>query len=192
MPSKTAPALRGFLTILGAVLSSVSAVPTRADDARSLSAIVRDAAPALAIDRLDGSRLRLEDGHGRVRLVHFFATWCEPCRPELASLDALRADRSGDGLDILAISVAEPEMRLRRYFAENPTGLMVLLDRDRAASRAWGIEALPSSIVVDREGRSRLAVRGDLDWGRPDVRAALDAMLAETSSRTITTGGNRP
>ena len=162
----------------------------RADEVRSLSTIAGEAAPAIALEGLDGSRHELEPG--RVRLVHFFATWCEPCRPELASLDALRADRAGAGLDILAISVAEPEIRLRRYFTDNPTRLTILLDRDRAASRAWRIEALPSSIVVDREGRLRLAVRGDLDWARPDVRAALDAVLAETNSPSMTPTGGTP
>ena len=132
------------------------------------------------------------EAHGRVRLVHFFATWCEPCRPELASLDALRADRSGAGRDIRAFSVAEPEMRLRRYFAENPTQLTILLDQDRAASRAWEVEAVPTSIVVDRAGRTRLAVRGALDWSRPDVRAALDAVLAEDAPSSTTPTGRTP
>lgn len=187
-----APASRGVLTILILAVLLTRAAPLCAEDGRGLTAVAEDAVPSPTLDGLEGERRILGEADGRVRLVHFFATWCEPCRPELASLDALHADRSGAGLDILAISVAEPEMRLTRYFAENPTQLTILLDRDRAASRAWRIEALPSSIVVDRAGRARLAVRGDIDWGRPDVRAALDAVLAETNSPSMTPTGGTP
>lgn len=173
-----APAWRGVLILLP-ILAWAACAPATASGDNHLVAFAGAEPPALVLDRLDRERMGTGDAPGRVVLVHFFATWCEPCRPELASLDRLRMEAGPRGLDVLAISVAEVETRLRRFFAENPVGFPILLDRDRAATRAWAIDALPSTVVLDRAGRARLAVRGDLDWQRPDVRAALDELLAE-------------
>ncbi|TDR84556.1 TlpA disulfide reductase family protein [Enterovirga rhinocerotis] len=174
-------------------LALIAAAPMRAsatDPENRLEAAADITPRTLALGALGGGRREAADHRGRVVLVHFFATWCEPCRPELASLDRLNREMGPRGVEILAVSVAEPEMRLRRFFAEQPVSFAILLDQDRAASRAWAIEALPSTVVLDRWGVPRLAVRGDLDWQRAEVRAALDDLLDETEPRR--TGGDRP
>lgn len=179
----SAPAWRGVLTslVLCAVLLALGGGVVAASNDNRLQAFAGAAPPPLVLDRLAGDRGGTREKLGRVVLVHFFATWCEPCRPELASLDRLSAESAPRGLDILAISVAEVEARLSRFFSENPVGFPILMDRDRSATRAWAIDALPSTVVLDRAGTPRLFVRGDLDWQRQDVRAALDALLAEPS-----------
>lgn len=144
-----------------------------------LSPVAGMRVPALDLAVLHGGRIDAHTRRGRVVLVHFFATWCETCRPELDSLDRLAREDGARGLEVLAVSVAEVEGRLTRYFAGRPASFPILLDCDRAAARAWGIDALPSTVVLGRDGRPRLAVRGDLDWRRADIRAALDILLAE-------------
>lgn len=180
MVTGSAPASRGVLIVFVACTCLLAVAGGRAvaePTENRLDAFQGPPPPALVLDRLGGGRLAAADFAGRVVLVHFFATWCEPCRPELASLDRLRAE--APGIEVAAVSVAEVERRLDRFFAENPVRFPILLDRDRAASRAWAIDALPSTVVLDRAGAPRLAVRGDLDWQRPDVRAALDTLLTE-------------
>jgi thiol-disulfide isomerase/thioredoxin len=110
---------------------------------------------------------------GRVVLVHFFATWCEPCREELASLNELVARRSGD-LSVLAVNVAEVPLRVRHFLATTPVTFPVVLDTDRAVTKAWGVNILPTTFILDRSLAPRLWVEGDLDWTRTDVLAALD------------------
>lgn len=143
------------------------------------------AAPEFELDSMSGGRLSLADTRGRIVLLHFFATWCEPCRPEMASLDRLAQRMRGESLSILAVSVAEAEARLTRFFVESPVGFPILLDRDRKASRAWGVEALPTTFVLGRDLRQRLFVRGDLDWQRPDVEAEIASLLAEPDRPTL-------
>lgn len=114
---------------------------------------------------------------GRVVLVHFFATWCEPCREELASLNALVARRSGD-VSVLALNVAEVPARVRRFLETTAVDFPVLLDTDRAVTKAWGVSILPTTFILDRSLVPRLWVEGDLDWTRTDVLAALDEVGA--------------
>lgn len=128
---------------------------------------------------LEGATLSIEGTRGDVVLLHFFATWCEPCRPELASLNGLVDERRARGLKVLAVSVAEPKSRVARFFQSNPVGFPVTLDQSRAAARAWGVDSLPSTFVIDRRGQPRLIARRDLDWREPGVVAALDGLLAE-------------
>jgi thiol-disulfide isomerase/thioredoxin len=114
---------------------------------------------------------------GRVVLVHFFATWCEPCRGELTSLNALVARRS-DVLSVLAVNVAEVPARVRRFLETTAVDFPVLLDADRAVTKAWGVSILPTTFILDRSLVPRLWVEGDLDWTRTDVLAAVDEVGA--------------
>lgn len=128
----------------------------------------------LKLSDLHGTEYELAQMTGRFVLVHFFATWCEPCRSELASLSDLVARKGNQKLFVLAVSVAEPPARVRRFFEKVPVNYPVLLDKDRAVTRAWGVSMLPTTFVLDRHGAVRLHVEGDLDWLRPDVLASLE------------------
>lgn len=146
-------------------------------DAKSLpfQEISNAAPPALEAVDLDGSHIALDGFVGKTVLVHFFATWCEPCRPELASLSELKAKHS-DAIEILAVSVAEPRVRLQRFFEKNPVNFPVVMDADRSTSQAWGVDMLPTTFVLDPTGAVRLKVEGDLDWSQPNVVARLEEL----------------
>ncbi len=133
------------------------------------------APPALQLDTLAGGRLDLatEARGGGIVLVHFFATWCEPCRDELVALDALAAGFPSGAIRIVAVDVGEVDVRVRRFFASVPVGFPVLLDRDRAAAKAWGVRALPTTFVLDAAGRPRFSAAGDPVWGSTETRRRL-------------------
>jgi thiol-disulfide isomerase/thioredoxin len=135
--------------------------------------------PPFALDNLAGARIELSAFTGRVVLVHFFATWCEPCRDELSSLDGLAARHASRPLTILAINVAETAPRVRRFFETNPVSFPVVLDTDRAVTRTWGVEMLPTTIVLDTQLKPVLVAAGDLAWDRPDADAAITALMPD-------------
>ena len=105
----------------------------------------------------------LADQSGETILVHFFASWCEPCREELPALQRL-AGRGAPGLKVLAIAVADSEAPLRRLIEASGVTFPVLLDRDRAVARAWSITTLPSTVVLDARHTARSIVESDVAW----------------------------
>ena len=75
--------------------------------------------------------------------------------------------------------MAEADGAVRRFFAADPPPFAILLDRDRSVARAWNIDTLPSTVVLDRGLRPRFFAEGDIDWARPDVMSRLGELLAE-------------
>ncbi|HVK92508.1 MAG TPA: TlpA disulfide reductase family protein [Mycoplana sp.] len=130
----------------------------------------------MELDSLDGKRISLEDYRGQAVIVHFFATWCEPCVGELKSLE-MAARRHGKRLAILAVDVGEVDARVRSFFRMYPVSFPVLLDRDRTITKAWQVVALPTSFVLEPELSPVLFVKGELDWNDRDVDSALDETI---------------
>ena len=89
----------------------------------------------------------------------------------------------GKPLAIVAIDVAEVDLRVRAFFEKIPVDFAVLLDRDRAVSKAWGVSALPTTFVLDANLAPKLFVEGDLDWSHSDILTTLEALYpTETSN----------
>ncbi|MBS9477784.1 TlpA family protein disulfide reductase [Ancylobacter sp. VKM B-3255] len=147
-------------------------------------------APTLELPSLDGGIAGLAALRGRPVLVHFFATWCEPCREELGGLSRLAATRDASapdgGLAVLAVDVGEVKLRLRRFldreFAGRPPAFPILLDEDRAVSRAWNVSVLPASLLLDSAHAIRLTADGPVDWDDPAARRVLDALTAPATA----------
>lgn len=134
-------------------------------------------APALELRDLEGKVHRLADYRGRAVLVNFWATWCVPCREEMPSIERLRASLEGRRFAVLAVNLAEPESRIRRFLEAVPLGFPVLLDRDARVAKAWQAKLLPATYIVGPDGAIRYRHLGELDWSRPEVRAAVLALL---------------
>jgi thiol-disulfide isomerase/thioredoxin len=168
-----------LLAGLCALATPGAAEERAAPGSASLAAIEATLRSSFALPALDGPTHELARLRGRVVLVHFFATWCEPCRAEIASLRELQSRLDGQPFAIVPISVAEADGAVRRFFAADPPPFAILLDRDRAVARAWNIHTLPSTVVLDRGLRPRLFAEGDIDWARSDVMNRLGELLAE-------------
>lgn len=155
----------------------------------ALSHITGSLKPSFALPSLDGPVHDLGQYRGRVVLVHFFATWCEPCGPEMTSLRDLQARLQDRPFTILAISVAEADGAVRRFFAHEPSTFPILLDRDRSLTKAWSIQTLPTTVVLDHRLKPRFLAEGDVNWARADVMSALADLLGEVARSPGADGG---
>lgn len=101
----------------------------------------------------------------------------------MASLRRLEGRLAHKPLAIVAVSVAEPDIRVRRFFAAEPVNFPILLDRDRAVSGMWQVSVLPTTFVLDRSLTPRFVVEGDLDWDSDKVDRTLSALAAKQLDR---------
>ncbi|MGE3066471.1 MAG: TlpA disulfide reductase family protein [Hyphomicrobiaceae bacterium] len=173
--------LTGLIAVALALLSATAAAAEtgRDEPVRHLVSAAARVGPEFTLPVLDGSPMRLTAAASPVVLVHFFATWCEPCREELSSLVRLVADTPPHELTVLAVNVAEVPARVRRFIEATPVNFPILLDADRAVTRAWNVSTLPTTFVLGRDRTPRLFVEGDLDWTHRDVVDAIGSIRTQ-------------
>ena len=141
------------------------------------------ATPALELRDVEGRLHRLADYRGKVVLVNFWATWCEPCREEMPSMNRLRASLAGQPFAVLAVNLAESDARIRRFMEQVPLEFTVLMDRDSAVAKSWQARVLPISFIVGPDGRIRYSVVGEIDWTQERVRKAIVAMILPAATQ---------
>jgi peroxiredoxin len=135
------------------------------------------AAPALSLRDVDGRVHALKAYRGKVVLINFWATWCEPCRQEMPSIQRLRDRLSGKGFAVLAVSVDEPDARVRQFVKQTGLDLTVVMDPGKTVTRNWGVRYLPVSFIVGADGRIRYRVVGDIDWDNDTVVGVISQLL---------------
>ena len=135
--------------------------------------------PPLALHDLSGHAVDLHAMQGRVVLVNFWATWCEPCIAEMPSIARLRAKLSGKPFDVLAVNYGESRPKIESFLRKEKLDLRVLLDPDEKAADAWGAKGLPMSFLVDANGKIRYWVFGERDWTDADSMKAVDRLVSE-------------
>ena len=137
------------------------------------------ATPPLALADHDGGRWSLHDARGQVVVLNFWASWCEPCRTEMPSLELFAQRHERDGIVVMAVNHRETDAALDRFLQQMPISLPILRDTDGAAARDWGVRVFPTTVLVGRDGRARFSVIGEADWLAPELRNLLAPLLAE-------------
>ena len=133
--------------------------------------------PALDLLRPNGEPLSLASLRGKVVLVNFWATWCEPCVAEMPSLQTLRDELAWRGFEVLGVNYQEGPARIETFVRRTGIAFPIVRDTDGAAARAWNARVFPSSFLVDRSGRVRYALVGEADWTSPILLSTIDALL---------------
>ncbi len=137
-------------------------------------------APQVELSSLNGQRLKLSSFHGRVVLLNFWATWCEPCRAEIPELNVLQHDLEASGLTVVGVSWDDSAEGVKEFQKEIPQDYSVLLGGEEIQDKFAGIRSLPTTYIIDREGRVRQRIIGARD--RTQFEAALKPFVNEKSS----------
>jgi len=138
-------------------------------------------APELSFLDGQGNALSLEDFRGKVVVLNLWATWCAPCRHEMPSLDRLQAALGDEGLQVLPLSLDRGEVsQIEAFYDEvGLSTLGIYHDPKAAAGRAFGAYGLPTTIVIDRQGREIGRVLGPAEWDGEEAMTLIRAVLAE-------------
>ena len=134
--------------------------------------------PPLALTDLDGKAWALSTLKRRPVVLNFWASWCEPCRAEMPSLELLATRHERAGLVVLAVNYQEPVRKIRQFLDALPFSLPILLDVDGDAAAAWTPRVFPTTVLIDRNGTPRQSVIGELDWMGATAAALIEPLLA--------------
>lgn len=157
--------------------------PAGVVEPRRLDAIVPTAPPKPlpAISFLDGEggRHELSELLGRPVLLNLWATWCQPCIAELPSLAALARSQGPGGIAVVALSTDRGgTLAVREFLAAHRIDLPVRTDPQGASVEALGARGLPTTLLIDRQGRERARLEGAADWASEAARAAILGLTA--------------
>ncbi len=158
---------------------AISLFCSAAAHAAGFEARVKTPAPALQALDLKGVSKTLAEYRGKVVLLNFWASWCPPCLREMPSLERLRVNMAGRPLAIVALDSAETAEEVNAYLARMKLGFPILLDPDGSNTRRWKVFALPTSFLLDAEGRVRYVLTGPTEWDEGEALRVIESLLAE-------------
>jgi len=141
--------------------------------------------PSFQLTTLDGRSISSAELRGRVVLVNFWATWCAPCRVEMPGFQTIYDRKRANGFVVLGISTdaGEPD-GVKRFLADHGIDYPVAMAAGGVAQRFGGVNVLPTSFLIDREGRIRNEVRGI--FASVALEQAVNRLLGEPAALTAT------
>ena len=137
--------LVALLLYLGLVTNSSNTTPTGLGSGKP--------APDFKLKTLDGKEVSLSDYRGKVVLINFWATWCPPCREEMPLFTKVYRKYKGRGFEILAVSTDSSIDPVKKFVKEYKLPFPVLMDDGKVSTELYRVQGLPTSFLIDREGR---------------------------------------
>jgi thiol-disulfide isomerase/thioredoxin len=128
---------------------------------------------------IEGRAVDLKSKTGRVLVVNFWATWCEPCREEMPSLQRLADKLAGKPFEVVTVNFGESAEKIAQFLGKEKVTLAVILDTQKESARQWGVGGLPMTFLVDAKGRVRYSVFGERDWSVGPSLALVEKLVAE-------------
>lgn len=117
-------------------------------------------APDFSLQSFSGEQVSLSDHQGDVVMINFWATWCGPCRQEMPILDELYSRYERAGFQLLGVNIDDEPQRAKDMIAELGVSFPVLFDNTKEVSELYSVQAMPVSVMVDREGKVRYVHHG--------------------------------
>ena len=137
------------------------------------------AAPDFSLPDMDGEKHALSDYRGKVVMLNFWATWCPPCRREMPSMQRLYEKYSERGLVVVAVNQFEdPDLvfEFTGRLSLEPT-FPILFDRESRVSEQFKVKGLPTTYLLDKQGRIHYRAIGGREFDHPEVEALIEGLL---------------
>ena len=140
-------------------------------------------APLFTLKDLEGKEISIEDFRGKVVLLHFWATWCKPCVKEMPTMEKFYNTFKDKGLDILAVSIDRRNVKgVESFVNKFRMTFPVLLDPDQKVRKKYFVNGLPTSYLIDAEGKLKGFLSGARDWASDDSISLIENFIQKDNS----------
>jgi peroxiredoxin len=173
-----------------AAAAAVVAAALLTTPAGALAVAPGDAAPAFALPALDGGTVSLEAERGRVVWLDFWASWCAPCRQSFPWMSTMQRRHRERGLRVIAVSVDTRHADVQRFVGREQPAFAIALDPTGAIAARYAVRAMPSSVLIDTDGRV-LAVHAGFRASEADGLERRIEQALDMSMRPVDTGPAR-
>jgi len=138
------------------------------------------AAPNFSLEDMDGEVLSFESLRGKVIMINFWATWCPPCRREMPSMEYLYQTFKNEDFTVLAINQWETSDHVFAFMGELDVfpNFPILFDTDSTVSEDYVVKGLPTTLLIDKQGRIVYRAVGGRDFNHPEVKKIVRELLA--------------
>jgi peroxiredoxin len=135
-------------------------------------------APDFTLTNLEGQKVTLSSYRGKVVVLNFWGTWCEPCKAEMPSLNKLYLEHRDKGLAVLAISIDPSEQNVKSFISQKGYSIPVLIDNKKEVFfDTYGLFGLPVSLIIGRDGTIVQKVVGETAWDSPQMEEKIQKLL---------------
>lgn len=144
-----------------------------------MSAELNEPAPDFTLKSMTGENVKLSELQGNVVMINFWASWCGPCRQEMPLLDEFYKKYNKLGFVLLGINVEEDSSKAANYLREIPVSFPILYDNTNSVSKLYNVDAMPSTVLVDRNGNLRFLHRGYKPGDENEYKKLMKALMRE-------------
>lgn len=125
---------------------------------------------------VDGSKVSLDGYQGKFVLLNFWATWCAPCRKEMPAMSNLHNQLKGRGLEVVGVHVGPSLAGVKKFLQSVPVNFTILIDKDMSLA-SWRVRGLPTTFLVNPEGRLIYKAVGEREWDSPEMVKFLNGLI---------------
>jgi peroxiredoxin len=167
-----------FVLLAAGILFIVAAVSAETPSPFAVNKVIGKKAPDVTLKDLDGNPRSLSSYKGKVVLLHFWATWCPPCRDEIPELNELNKKMSDRAFAIYAVSTDDAAVDVKDFMKKNPVKFSVVMDFHGAATKKfYKVFMMPTSFLIDRNGTIVDIFYGGQEWTEPAMIKKIEALL---------------